>query len=467
MAEALLDGLAPVITRWTMGGSAAHAAPAGWRGGLGHDAGEAELRLLALTGQLLGTMAVAEPAGDLQVLGDLPRLAKPPLPEALRPRCRRILAALRDADQRRALLALLDRRGWTMHPADWLPGANEHDLPATYAAWQDWVAQAAACADTDEISPENWDRFGPAARRVAFAELRRRDPARASALLAAKIASETPDRRLLFLDLLTGLSATDVPLLETLASDRAPRVKARAMALLARLGKGGAVDEDAREIAGFFSTKTTGWLRKSLRIVPQELKTPAQRNRRGALMEALTLTAMAQALALSPEELIAAWPWGEDTHADHALAAMAERSAADEVVVLVAEALASQPGSDILAFIPLLPRMSATWRQQVALRMLEAKEGNFLRALPLAGGDGEIAGTIRTAAGKALLASLVKEDAKPADHAPELAALGLLSARAAASEALGRLTDAGLIASDPRLDLLRLNAALNDEGSNP
>jgi hypothetical protein len=471
MAEALLPALAPVLTRWTMGGSAAAVAPADWRGALGAEAGEAELRLLALAGQLLGALTVVEPLGDVQMLPDIPALAKPPLDPEQRPRARRLLLTLRETGQRRALLDLLDRRGWTVHPGDWMPGINENDLPEVYWPWQDWVARAGPQGmDIEEdISAETWDQFGPAARRGAFAALRRRDPTRAAAVLAAKIASETPDGRLLFLDMLAaGLSAADAPVFEALANDRAPRVKIRAAALLARLGQGDAGSEDAAELAGFFAVKIKGRLRKSLEIAAQELKTPTQRNRRTVLMDSLTFGAMSQALNLTPEELIEAWPWGGDVQADHALAAMIERSAADAVVLFAAEAMTAQGTINLHGLYPLLPRLPAAWRRRLALKVLATSGGAFMQALAIAGSDGEIDGVIATSAGQVLLSQLAdRSDGKRTDHAIELLALGLLASQAAAVQALEKLAGAGLIASDPRLDMLRLNAALDSKGTKP
>ena len=49
----------------------------------------------------------------------------------------------------------------------------------------------------------------------------------------------------------------------------------------------------------------------------------------------------------------------------------------------------------------------------------------------------------------------------------ELFALGLLASRAAARQVLERLNGAGLLQGDPRLDMLRLNAALDDNGAKP
>lgn len=464
MADAILDALGPVLTRWTMGGSAVAAAPGPWRDALGAEAGEAELRLLALSGQLLGALAIAEPAGEVRPLGDIPMLAQPPLPDALRPRIRRLLPQLRELSARRTLLEFLDARGWTLHPGDWMPRPGE-DVPAVYAAWQDWAAASGSPSSaSDMLSAESWDQFGPAARHAAFTALRRQDPAQARALLAEKIAGEAPDHRLRLLEALAiGLSDADQPFLETLAGDRAPRVKALAAALTARLGHGESVDDEhAAELAAFFPVQTKGLLRRTRAIVPQEMKTAAQRNRRAALLDAVSFDAFARALGLPSADLVAAWPWGSDALADQLLAAMATRSAADAVVSALAEALTTAASIDPHTLAQLLPRLSPSERRQASTRLMRAKGASFAMVLAIAGGDGGIDDAIRTPAGAALLRALTPEDARHGDQASELLALGLLASRAAARQALEHLAEVGLIASDPRLDMLRLNAALED-----
>ena len=87
-AETILDVMGSVLTRWTMGSAAAPAATF-WRTELGDDPAEAELRLLALSGQFLGTSVTMEPASVLRVLPDIPTLALPTVPEELRPLVRR------------------------------------------------------------------------------------------------------------------------------------------------------------------------------------------------------------------------------------------------------------------------------------------------------------------------------------------------------------------------------------------
>src|SRR6202007_2590369 len=106
------------------------------------------------------------------------------------------------------------------------------------------------------------------------------------------------------------------PFLESLAADRAPKVKALATALLARLGHGSAVGEEATELAGFFELQTKGLIRRTRVVAARQMKTPAQRSRRQALFEAVDLAGFARALDATQEDLIALWPWGEDRQAD-------------------------------------------------------------------------------------------------------------------------------------------------------
>ena len=466
MAEAILDALGPVLTRWTMGGNAVAFAPAEWHEALGSDTSEAELRLLALSGQFLGALVLAEPAGEVRVPADIPALSCPPLADALRPRARRVLATLREPARRRLLLDFLDRRGWTLHPGDWMPGPND-DVPGSYAAWQDWAAAYdTAPSATGQLAAENWDTLGPAARRAAFAALRRTDPSSASALLGEKIAGETAGDRVRLIEAFgAGLSDADRPLLEALAADRAPRVKALAASLLARLGGGSAEgDQDAAELAGFFPLQTKGLLRRSRVIAPQQLKTPAQRNRRTALMETVSLDGFARALGVPLNELVAAWPWGTDHTADQLLAGMTARSATDAIVAQMAEAVTASAFYPH-ALLPLLERLAPPRRRAAAAQLLRVGSGGFAMALAIAGGDGRIDDVIRTAAGKALVVAVAAENARPGEQSDELLALGLIASRPAARQALEQLAAVGLIASDPRLDMLRLNAALEDKGA--
>jgi len=472
MAEAIYDALGSVLTRWTIGGGGAAPATQVWRAELGDDPVEAELRLLALAGQFLGGMVVAMPAGAVYTPPGIPALELPSVPSPLRPLVRRILAREREAGRRRLLLDFLAARGRTMHPADWMPSASEEDVPELYAPWRDWTAAAAArtaviARGDDGLTAENWGDHWPAAREVALVALRGRDPAEARALLETKIDSEGAEIRLRLLAVLaTKLSDADRPFLERLADgDRAPKVKAIAASLLARLGHA-AGGEDAAELAEFFEVQSKGLLRRTKTLAAVTLKTPAQTQRRHALLTSVDATVFAAVLQLDLDTLIGVWCWGENQQADAAFAGMIARSGPDGAVAQLLDLLSGKGPDIVQLLLPLMPRLDSSQRDETALRLLRAG-ANFRSALSIAGGTGRIDGAIDFPAGIGLLDTLRPQgdDAKPADQAGELHALGLLASMAAARAAIAKLNAIGILSADPRLDMIRLNAALDDHGT--
>ncbi|MHC4047032.1 DUF5691 domain-containing protein [Bradyrhizobium sp. 23AC] len=430
------------------------------------------MRLLALSGQFLGTLVTMEPASVLRVLPDIPTLAPPTVPEDLRPLVRRMLAAKKQAHAGTELVHFLAARGWTTHPADWMPAGDDDDAPDVYAVWRDWatIAESDGAArhqTRDDLTAENWDDFWPAARKAALAALRRRDPSAARAVLEAKLASETADARLRLLLLLSErLSDDDIAFLERIAADdRAPKVKALAASLLARLGRGPAAGEDVAELAGFFSVKTKGILRRSRVIQAEPLKTPAQVQRRKALFDGADLASFSAALGLAPQELIAAWDWNVDHAADMSLINLIVATGADALVTQAADAIGERDATGLVA--ALAPRLAPAERTGHAEAALRTHGISFELAQQLAGAAARLDDPLSAPAGKTLLAALQRDDARPGDQALELHALGLIASRDGAQRSLHRLTAAGLLQGDPRLDMLRLNAALDDNGAKP
>ncbi|MBR0780446.1 DUF5691 domain-containing protein [Bradyrhizobium iriomotense] len=470
-AEAIFDAMGAVLTRWTMGSAAAPAASL-WRAELGDDPAEAELRLLALSGQFLGAAVVMEPAAALRVLPGIPALALPTVQEALRPLVRRILAAKKQAQVGTELVHFLAERGCTTHPADWMPAADDDDAPDIYAPWRDWAAIAGSESATrqqanDHLTADNWEDFWPAARKAALAELRRRDPSEARKVLESRLGSENADTRLRLLSLLSErLSDDDITFLEGIATDdRAPKVKALAASLLARLGRGPAAGEDTAELAGFFSVKTKGLLRRSRVVQAEPLKTPAQVQRRKALFDGADLASLCGTLGLAPQELIAAWEWNLDHAADMALINLIVATGTDAHVAQAADAINEHDATGLV--VTLAPRLTSADRARHAEAAMNAHNIRFEQAQLIAGPAAQLDNPLSTPAGKTLLAALQREDAKPSDQVAELHALGLLASREGARQSLQRLTAAGLLQGDPRLDMLRLNAALDDKGAKP
>jgi hypothetical protein len=444
---------------WAVGGSAAPAAPPVWAA----DADDAELRLVALAGQFLDAGIVAEPVGALRPRPDLPRLALPTIRETLRPLVRRCLGAAREPAARADLLWLLARRGWSIHPGDWLPDAGDAEAPDLYAPWRDWAADGAAVAPAD-LTSENWDQWGPAARRVAFAKLRRHDPDAARVLLEAKLTGLVADERVRLVEALaTRLSDADAPLLASLGADRARRIQTLAARLLARLGRHGDASEDAAELADFFAVGTRGLLRRRRALEMRVLRTDAQLARLGALMERVDLGRFAAALNVTPAELVALWPWSEARRLDELLLEMVERSAPDDVVAAAFEAALAIDGLETSALLALDGRLDDEQRVRGGERLLAMGLGGLNMANRILRARFDLDGSAESRAARELMALFPAGDMRTGGD--ELRLLGLLASRAAARRALEQAAAAGLLAADPRLDTLRLNAALDSSGA--
>lgn len=469
--ETILDTLGAALPRWTMGAAAAPQATI-WRAELGHDPAEAELRLLALAGQFLATCVMAQPPSPLQPLAEVPRLTLPTVPETLRPLVRRTLGAAREVRPRTDLLQFLTLRGWTVHPADWMPAAGDEDAPDVYAPWRDWADRTSGISAGhrpagDRLTAESWDEFWPAARKVALTTLRRRDPDTARALLAARLSSLGAEERLRLVGVLAArLSEADTDFLTDLAaSDRAPKVKALATSLLARLGCTGTVNaEEAAELAAFCEFRTKGLLRRTRVLGLCATKTPAQVTRRRQLFNTVDLAAFAAALGIEADELPELWPWRERADADLGFITMAARSGSDRQIGATAQALAAAgPGMAMLA-AELRPRLSRDQQSLLARNALATGE-TFSSVLAIIGGCGEVENLITAPAGTALLHALGADDAQAARNTAaisgELNALGLIASRGAAVVALEQIGRNGVATADPRLDMLRLNAALD------
>jgi hypothetical protein len=468
-AELVFDRLEPVLTRWTMGGPAAGLAPPEWHGATTDaEASDSELRLLALTGQFLGLCVAPTSDSALTAIPDIPALGVPSLPAAQSALARRCLKAMKDSGEQHDLIHLLAARGYAIHPADWMPSRDDDAVPDIYAPWRDWAERRAAGSvltrdPHDALTEANWSDWWPAARRNAFADIRTRDPARATALLAAKASGEAADARLRLIEcLIPGLSDADAPYLESLATDRAPKIKALAVSLLARLGRVSGAGEDAAELAGFFDIQAKGLLRRTRVLVPRPMKTLAQRSRREALFDQVSFEGLASELGLSVADLVALWSFGSDAQADHGLAAIAVRTAPAPLIDALWRRLMAEATIDVSVILALRPRLDGAQKRDFARRVIAAKGGSFASALAIAGAGADLNALIDTYSGQMLLGALTGDG----NITFELRALALIASQPAARDALDRFVRAGLSASDPRLDLLRLNAALNHVGEN-
>jgi hypothetical protein len=471
-AEAIFDQIEPVLTRWTVGGQAHAVAPGAWQQHLVEASGEeGELRLLALAGHYLELCVTPTPATELKAFPDLPILAWPLVPGAQRALTRRCLKSFKDQETRRDFVLMLAARGYALHPADWMPSQNDEAIPDIYAPWRDWAAAQAAQSHKsskvpDTLTLENWDEWWPAARLSALKVLRARAPDQARQVLEGKAAGEVAEARLRLIECLTqNLSDQDIPYLESLSTDRAPKIKALAASLLARLGRQSAPKEDSIELAACFELQTKGIFRKTRILVPREIKTSAQRATREALFARGDFLSFSTALGITPAELIEFWQLGLDRDADQHFGYLCERSAPDAHFDKLCARLGQETDLHTYVIFALQSRLNRNQGHAFAMRVLLDKAGSFQGALRVSGPDVDLRKFLDTQRGRDLLTACAKDNEPTYD----VQALGLLASQASATYALDLLTrpgspSGGLMISDPRLDLLRLNAALTPTG---
>ncbi|MGD9917940.1 MAG: DUF5691 domain-containing protein [Paenirhodobacter sp.] len=458
MAE-ILAQLAEIKARWMTGTPAAPACPEAWRAALGE---APELALLALAGAFGQVATRPAPPAAVAPRALLPALALPALPEALRPDLRRILAAKPVPAER--IVALIAARGHVVSPLDWMPEAGATGLPEVYAPWLDWLAERPA-PSAGEPSAETWEEFSPQARIAHVEALRRRDPEAGRALIAAVAPGLAAEPRARLIGLLaTGLCAADLPFLATLKADRSAKVQSLAQGLRARLGETETDAEARAELAAFFELTKVGLLSRRHLLRARPLKTAAQRRRRAELAEQIALAPLAEGLGLSAAALIAAWDFGDGSPE---ITAIVARSGSDAEVEALLERLLAAPEAKADPSA-LIARLGPGPRAALAPRLAQRDGSGFgLTAAMLAPLPGTLDfDTIRRAPAFATLLATFQAEvggATPAtavSAAQGLAHLGLIADRAAAHALIDQFTRAGLGLADPRLALLRLNAAL-------
>ncbi len=455
----LPNQLEDVKARWMTGGSAAGACPEPWRAALGD---RPDLDLLALAGQFTRLATRPAPAGPLAERPLLPRLALPPLPQEARALFRRCLAAKEvEAAQ---LVTLIAARGYSPVPTDWMPKPGQTDLPDLYAPWLDWLADAPGAATEDDIpTVESWDDWAPHARLSAVERLRASDPAAARELIAALSPTLAAEARHRLVSILVfGLAEADADYLASLEGDRSGKVQALAASLLARLGKARIDAEAGAEFTAFFETARAGLINRRTVVTARKLKSPAQRRRRAELAGILPVTALAEGLGLTVVGLVETWDFGDGTEEIGAMLAASGTDA--EVEAFLARQIESLGTAHDLR--PLFARIAPGRRGAIAPGLI-AKDATTFAATAdlLAPAPGTLGyDTIRNAPPFAHFESAVlkAEDTAARAVSAGFLNLGLIADGDAAARLIDRFTGLGLMAADPRLSLLRLNAALKE-----
>jgi hypothetical protein len=478
---------------WIVGAAPAPAMeqiPLSWRPLLQAQPAERQtLIALALCSQYQTLLFESQSSVPLQSVPDLPELSLPSLAYNLRPLFRRLLATLNKQGGLGPgpLLQLLLQRGVCAHPADWLPSPQEERLPKIYWPWSRWVAHQQALGDeSDEpLNAENWDAFYPAERLMQLRGMRLTDPDGARALIKECAAREPADKRLRIIEVLaTNLSQDDSEYLLSLINNRSQKISRLACQFLARLGiaVSGENEEQVRsiaqELAAGYEVKQAGLLRRHTQIVPRSLKSKKQRAIRTESLQKVLFQALAGALQIEESVLAAGWQFSANRDGDnHAFVLNALNTLPENLLeTLLENALSQIDSSDqMLSLIQLfIPRLDTASSSRLMYRLLTRKGIGFSFTDCLAYSDqplseldwGELT---KTRAWQQLL-SLIKEHQTNenvyVEHGKlpgELTALGLMLPQMLAQQALGTLTEKGMMQADPALDALKLNAQLSPQ----
>lgn len=426
------------------------------------------MRLLALTGHALSVLREATPAGELVVRPLLPRLAAPVLLDERRLLLRRALAAPgRQAEDRLQVLRLLAARGYAAHPEDWSPSLSELGQIDLYAPWANWREGLSERRSDDYPTVETWSDWGWSQGHAALARLRKIEPGAARELVAAILPGEHAEKRIRLVALLgQNLATADKAFLEVLATDRSDRVKSEARRLLARLGGFSAPGEAEAELKDFFEIKRAGLLRRRTAVAAHPFKTPAQQNRAVELLSHTNLATLANAMAISDEELVRGWELSNtvlDTVFVRCIAETGSEAAQEVFAARCEAALEFAP----MALADFAHASAGALRRRLA-KAVAAQTATFGPALAVAGPDIGWAPASTIAAGEAWR-NLQNTTPPVEDNAArerllsqELWALGLLCDSVAAQMVLKTLSEFGGSTSDPACDLLRFNAALTE-----
>ena len=236
------------------------------------------------------------------------------VPEASRPLILRLVAGKRTPadDIAAARLAWsIGQHGLRLHPFDLARLGTFASKHAETLGIGNDVASGEECywSGAQSLDASNWAYATTAMKAQFIAELRSTDPAAARTLVEAQLPLEKAPVRVRLIDALaTGLDADDIPLLESLAKDRAPTVKQAATRLLARLPGTGASAAQVEELVSRIEQGKTGLIRKRASL---KLQLPANLRSEPAIIDWLSLNfggvsnrALASAFGMSPNEML-------------------------------------------------------------------------------------------------------------------------------------------------------------------
>lgn len=451
---------------WLMGVSGEIPVPENWNSDFaGGDAAESQLRMVTLVGQALHLMVEPECNEPFRERAEAPDLKAPTIPENLRSEFRRALQLDKKEHRMAQILTLVAHRGYVSHPDDWFPSSQSSAWPDIYDPWIHWIAGSGSIQDfnEEEINSETWQDFTPAAKARALVALRINNPDQALQLLATHLAGESAEVRLKLLAALeTGLNENDIPFLKSLSGDRSQKVKSQAHFLLARLGEIEVNAEEVDELKSFF---IKGTLLNKKAVQALKCKNPAQERNRNELMQRIPFKAFADALQISPLELVQNWPVNNKSKANVPFTQMLTLTGEDSLIEAWAHRLVDSDDADEDLLLVLKERLKPETRQELvrkALRQCHFSSAALVELLTPNLGTLPAEELLKSRVWKEFLKVAAKAEDKW-DHPvlrAELFDFGLLLEHSGISEIFSAFEKAGWNPHDPGLCLLRLNANL-------
>ncbi len=238
----------------------------------GADSSPARMLALAVQAQLYDLPASPTAFDDGATATD----GRPIVAEDVRPMILTLVSGKGNAPDDAAAFALaqsMERRGVRLHPFDVprLAGFVRKHAELLGIALAEEKAEASTAASGwamwESLDETNWMLATPARKANFIADLRLIEPAKARTLVEAQLPLEKAEVRLRLIDALgAGLSIADLPLLKSLAGDRAPTVKRAVTRLLARLPGTGAAEALIAELLSRITQGSTGLLRRRVTL---------------------------------------------------------------------------------------------------------------------------------------------------------------------------------------------------------
>jgi hypothetical protein len=194
-------------------------------------------------------------------------------------------------------------------------------------------------------------------------------------------------------------------------------------------------------------------------VVAVQPRNTAQTARRNDLLSTSELVSLSSGLGIGEPDLVATWNWGADPTLDNIFAGVIVRSGSDDAIEAFVAAVRGGTRVPRGVTAVLSPRLPQELRRELAERDL-AQGVSVISLAESACADPMMSGLRRHAAWRTMLSDLHDSVSRPMAHADELLAFGLLCSPDEAKAMIADLAGVGVPTADPRLDMLRLNAAL-------